>query len=623
MIPQGEIFIVHGDITQITADAIAYPTSIATWKDIPGELTPAFDKHYPGVTAQWEAMRAQKAEETTRPHFDYGELFWIPLGEEHAPYGVVVVAAGGKHSVTPQDQAERQAVIGAVREAARRLREREQHLGKTPERLLIALPAFRIGRGGSREKDMAAAVSEVQAARDALDEEEHAGIDVVFVTFTPRHYQIFLEARRTCGLAPAVPSGALPEDLLDALEGGKCVLFIGAGLSKAAGMMDFKSLIGRLAADLDIVEPLSDDMDTYLDLAQWHREKFPDGDKRVHALVKHEFGAGAAWANPTVDHYWLMSLPVHYVVTTNYDTLLERTLEAQKRFPNTAVTQEDVARTGGRDGVHVIKFHGDADQRVEDQDKDDLVLSRDDYDRFFSDRPVMASLLQGLLLNQTFFFVGYSLRDPNFRQIYSNISLMLDKSQRPAYATTFDTVSDYQKQQYKSKQLHLLPMQGTLAGKVHADLEEKVHAERCLLDQIAEHAAGQALFLADCAEPAEAASSPTGRFGDLQRLLCQAGEEVVRLGRGALTLDEAQQMARTLTFLADAGWRPKGSSLAQLWLTLAERVDTMDTSGRQHRQFQRSLLLYALAHAESQEMAESVRDRLAVITGKGDEEDTK
>ena len=615
MCSRGEIFIVHGDITQITADAIAYPTSIATWRDIPGEMLSAFDKHYPGVTAQWEAMRAQEAAETNRRHFDYGESFWIPLDEEHAPHGVVVVATGGTHEAIREEHAERLTVIGAVREAVRQLRAREERLGKPSARLLVALPAFRIGRGGSREKDMKAALPQVLAAREALDENRHAGVDVVFVTYTPRHYQIFLQARRTSGLAPSVPSGEPPEDLLDALEGGECVLFVGAGLSKAAGMMDFKSLIALLATDLGIIEPLSDDMDTYLDLAQWHREKFPDGDRRVHGLVKQEFGAGASWAKPTVDHYWLMSLPVSYVVTTNYDPLLERTLEAQRRFPNTAVTQEDVARTGGREGVHVIKFHGDAAQGVNDQDKDELVLSRDDYDRFFADRPVMAALLQGLLLNQTFLFVGYSLRDPNFRQIYSSISLMLKKSQRPAYAMTFDTVREYQKEQYASKQLYLLPMEGTL--------EEKVHAERCLLDQIAERAAGQALFLADCAEPAEAGSSPTGRLGDLQRLLCQAGEEVVRLGRGALTWDEAQQMARTLTFLAESGWRPKGRSLARLWLTLAERVDTMDTSGRQHRQFQRSLLLYALAHAESQEMAESVRDRLAVITGKGDEEDTK
>lgn len=597
---RGEIFIVHGDITQITADAIAYPTSIAKWGDIPGELTPAFDKHYPGITVKWEAMRAQKAEGMTSPHFYYGESFWIPLGEEHAPHGVVVVAAGGTHEAIPEEQAERLSVIGAVREATRQLRARERPLEKPPARLLVALPALRIGKGGSREKDMAAALAEVQAARDVLDEKEHAGVDVVFVTYTPRHYQMFLEARRAQGLAPAIPESRLPEELLDALGGGECVLFVGAGLSKAAGMMDFKSLIALLADGLGIQEPLSDDMDTYLDLAQWHRENFPDGDKRVHALVKQQFGAGAAWAKPTLDHYWLMSLPVRYVVTTNYDDLLERTLEAQRRYPNIAITQEDVARTGGREGVHVIKFHGDANQ-----EQDELVLSRDDYDSFFADRPVMASLLQGLLLNQTFFFVGYSLRDPNFRQIYNGITQMLKKSQRPAYATTFDPVTDYQEKQWANKQLYLLPMQGTL--------EDKVHAERCLLDQIAERTAGQALFLADCSEPGEA-SSQAGRLGSLQRLLCQVGEEVAGLGLGALTWTEAQQMGRALTFLADSGWRPEGSSLAQLWLTLAERVDGLNTGGKQHRPFQRSLLLSALAHAESQDIADIVRKQLTALS---------
>lgn len=64
---RGEVFVIHGDITQITADAIAYPTTISTGRDIRGHATPAFDKHYPGVTAQWEALRTRNASETKRP----------------------------------------------------------------------------------------------------------------------------------------------------------------------------------------------------------------------------------------------------------------------------------------------------------------------------------------------------------------------------------------------------------------------------------------------------------------------------------------------------------------------------------------------------------------------------
>lgn len=380
--PRGEIFVVHGDITQITADAIAYPVSLLTGDDFPGELTSAFNKHYPEVIPKWNALRMQTAAKRKLFCFNYGDAFWIPLDETHAPYGAVVVASGGTHPLTPKAEAERRIVRGAVREAVQQLRARQRRLEQPPGRLLIALPAFRIGAGGSKRKDAAAARAEVEAARAALDEKENASVDVVFVTYTPRHFQLFLQARRTLGLAPPVPGGTLPEDLREALSSGRCVLFVGAGLSKVAGLMDFRALIQCLAGDLGLSEPLPDDLDTYLDLAQWHREKFPDGDRCIHSLIQKLFGKGAGWAKPTVDHYWLMSLPVRYVVTTNYDALLEKTLEAQRRFPTVAVTQEDVARTGGREGVHVIKFHGDAAHG-----EDALVLSRDDYDRFLPTAP--------------------------------------------------------------------------------------------------------------------------------------------------------------------------------------------------------------------------------------------
>ena len=55
---------------------------------------------------------------------------------------------------------------------------------------------------------------------------------------------------------------------------------------------------------------------------------------------------------------------------------------------------------------------------------------RFDYATFFERRPAMAILLEGLLLNQTFFFVGYSLRDPNFRQVFSRIARMLREARR-------------------------------------------------------------------------------------------------------------------------------------------------------------------------------------------------
>ena len=128
---------------------------------------------------------------------------------------------------------------------------------------------------------------------------------------------------------------------------------------------------------------------------------------------------------PTLAHYLLLSLPIRLVLTTNYDDLLENALTALKRYPVKVVKQRDVAGIRTGQGAYVVKLHGDAATAEE------IVLCRDDYDEFFERRPAMALLLEGLLLNRTFFFVGYGLRDPNFRQIYSRIARMLQAPPGP------------------------------------------------------------------------------------------------------------------------------------------------------------------------------------------------
>src|SRR5262249_21976975 len=155
-----------------------------------------------------------------------------------------------------------------------------------------------------------------------------------------------------------------------------------------------------------------------LDLAQWYREQF--GNARLAEVLRATFAQPGL---PTLAHYLLLGLPVRHVITTNYDHLIERALTALKRHPVPVVRQEEVAHTGG-EAVYVVKLHGDAHHA------EDIVLTRDDYSMFFERRPAMALLLEGLLLNRTFFFVGYGLRDLNFREIFGRIARMLREAKR-------------------------------------------------------------------------------------------------------------------------------------------------------------------------------------------------
>ena len=197
----------------------------------------------------------------------------------------------------------------------------------------------------------------------------YPGVDVVFVTYTPDLHEVYLEARLHEGAAPEVAAEALPEawhQLVAATRGGEYVVFAGSGLSQDARVTGFRELLQRLATDLDLPAP-KDDLDSYFDLAQWHREQFP---QHQQALPHDFFGAFAA--RPTLAHYLLTLLPSSFLMTTNYDGLLEAALAAQRREPECVVTPQDVARTGRRRATYVVKFHGDAGK------PDSVVLTRDD-----------------------------------------------------------------------------------------------------------------------------------------------------------------------------------------------------------------------------------------------------
>jgi hypothetical protein len=61
------------------------------------------------------------------------------------------------------------------------------------------------------------------------------------------------------------------------------------------------------------------------------------------------------------------------------------------------------------------------------------VVTEEDYDAFLSNLPLLATHLASLLIDHTAFFVGYSLDDPDFRQIWQVVKDRLGVLRRPAY----------------------------------------------------------------------------------------------------------------------------------------------------------------------------------------------
>ena len=594
---QGEIFVTHGDLTEITADAVVIPTRVEQL----GRMAPAFRKRFPDFAFRYHQARKEHA--VPQEGLRAGRAFWIPLCDAREaaewertagprpPFGVAAVQVFDIQAKKPSDwtadHPAYRAASGAICAAAEALQALRASLpGGAERRFLLAVPALRMGGGGDRATPLPAARLQIQAARAALA--VYPGLDIVFVTYTPDIYEVYLEARRRESAAPTVDAADLPKawhQLTAAARGGECVVFVGSGLSRDARVTGYKELIQRLASDLQLPQP-KDDLDSYFDLAQWHREMFKE---QQQALIKDYFGRSSA--KPTLAHYLLTSLPTSFFITTNYDDLLEAALRGQRREPERVVTEQEVARTGSQRATYVVKFHGDADA------PDSTVLTRDDYDTFF-ERPrgrAMAALLEGLLLNQPFLFVGYSLRDPNFRQIYNRIAGLLKDSKRPAFATTFEPVTEHSRQQWLIKGLHLIEVRDDGAGQTHFLWR--------LLDQLATSASGgERLFLAEDARQSEPARGPVCDLR--QALIVGVSDQVKRIHRNRrdLSLTEVRQTARVLSFLTEQGWRPQQVTLPMLWWRLAERLEEWALAQKSGA---------GLIPAEAEELSKEAREMLA------------
>ncbi len=81
----------------------------------------------------------------------------------------------------------------------------------------------------------------------------------------------------------------------------------------------------------------------------------------------------------------------------------------------------------GSAGTLLLKLHGDL------RHPSRLVVTEADYDGFLTNYPLLATYLANQLITKTAMFIGYSLEDPDFRQIWHIVSSRLGKTRRKAY----------------------------------------------------------------------------------------------------------------------------------------------------------------------------------------------
>lgn len=214
---------------------------------------------------------------------------------------------------------------------------------------------------------------------------------------------------------------AFLRDIGKELEEDNVAIFAGSGLSAPAGFVSWPELLRPIADDIGLNVDREHDLVT---LAQYHLNE--NGHNRSH-LNKRLIEEFSKSSDITENHKILARLPIGIYWTTNYDKLIERSLELAGKVTDVKYTKKQLAFTKPKRDAVVYKMHGDVDH------PDEAILSKDDYESYHLKMDQFISALSGDLVSKTFIFIGFGFADPNLDYILSRVRVAYDKSQRAHY----------------------------------------------------------------------------------------------------------------------------------------------------------------------------------------------
>ena len=195
------------------------------------------------------------------------------------------------------------------------------------------------------------------------------------------------------------------------LQSDSAAIFAGAGMSKAAGYVDWRELLADIAQELGLDIKLEHDLIAVAQYHVNHRGGNPDG------LAKKILQEFSEQAEPSEVHEVIARLPVGTYWTTNYDTLIEDALSKAFRVADVKHKIEQLTSTKPKRDAVVYKMHGDV------SDSTSAVLYKAQYERYHVERAPFVTALLGDLVSKTFLFIGFSFSDPNLDYILSRLHI--------------------------------------------------------------------------------------------------------------------------------------------------------------------------------------------------------
>jgi hypothetical protein len=234
---------------------------------------------------------------------------------------------------------------------------------------------------------------------------------------------------------PAAVAESFVSRIYEDILRGICVIFAGAGSTterKQRGTLSFYDQIKEKSG-----YPTDTDAPSFPMLMQYFCDHVDGG--RYNRLIteaisriEHFCAQGEENRLAMIFSESIAEIPyLNRFVTTNWDPFLERALDVLVPM----VEDRDLAFWDDRKR-QVLKIHGCITRPYS------LVATQSDYDACMKRNPLIFNKLKDLMATKTFLFVGYSMRDADFQEVWNGIAATLGHFTKLAYAVDIDATPD-------------------------------------------------------------------------------------------------------------------------------------------------------------------------------------
>lgn len=209
---------------------------------------------------------------------------------------------------------------------------------------------------------------------------------------------------------------------IPAMQSDSAALFVGAGLSRPAGFVDWRELMRQCAEAVGLDVKREHDL---VAVAQYYLNQNLMSRAGINQIVIDEL---LRPARQTPNHAIIARLPIPVVWTTNFDTMLEDAYRMNGRLFDVKTTDTQLSFTARGREVVIYKMHGDIAR------PDEVVICKEDYERYAIKHKVFQDKLEGDLVSRNFLFLGFSFSDPNLQYMLAYLRSLLGVNQREHYA---------------------------------------------------------------------------------------------------------------------------------------------------------------------------------------------